>query len=82
MAQMILSTKQKEIKAKERRLMVPRREGSEWDGQGVWGFGIQTVSFGMDVKWGPTVQHRELCVIGSLCCTTEIVETLYINDFF
>ena len=34
------------------------------------------VTFGMDEQWGPTVRHRELCVIGSLCCTTVIEETL------
>ena len=26
----------------------------------------------MDGQWVPTVQHRELFVIGSLCCTTKI----------
>ena len=36
----------------------------------------QTATFGMDGQWGPTVQHRELCVIGPLCCTTELEETL------
>ena len=48
----------------------------------VWairGFWMQTVMFGMDGQWGPTVQHRELCVIGSLCCTTETENTLEIN---
>ena len=40
----------------------------------VWG--MQTVVFGMDGQWDPTVQHRELCVIGSLCCTTELDEIL------
>ena len=34
------------------------------------------VTFGMRGQWGPTVQHGELYVIGSLCCTTEIEETL------
>ena len=42
-------------------------------------FWMQTVIFGMDGHWGPTVQHREMCAIGSLCCTTEHEETLYIN---
>ena len=50
--------------------------GREWGGQGVWGWWMQMVTFGMDEQWGPTVQHRELCVTGSLCCTTEIEETL------
>ena len=48
----------------------------EWDGWVVWGFGMQIVIFGMDQQWGPTEQHRELCVIGSFYCTTEIGETL------
>lgn len=38
--------------------------------------GMQTVIFGMDGQWDPTVQHREMCVLGSLCCTTELDETL------
>ena len=42
--------------------------------RGVWG--MQTVVSGMDGQWDSTVQHRELCVIGSLCCTTELDETL------
>ena len=51
--------------------------GVGWDGQGVWGFWIQTtVIFGTDRKWVPMVQHRELYVIGSFCCTTETEETL------
>ena len=33
----------------------------------------------MDGQWDPTVQHREMCEIGSLCCTTEHEETLEIN---
>ena len=49
-------------------------EGVGW--VGIWGiWGIQTVIFGMDGQWDPTVQHREMCVIGSLCCTTELDET-------
>ena len=44
---------------------------------GIWG--MQTVTFGMDGQWDPTVQHREMSVIGSLCCTTKFDETLQIN---
>ena len=43
---------------------------------GVWG--MQTVIFEMDGQWDPTLQYREMCVIGSLCCTTELDETLSI----
>ena len=38
--------------------------------------GMQTVISGMDGQWDSTVQHREMCVIGSLFCTTELDETL------
>ena len=56
---MILSTRQKQIMDMESRLVVPRGEGREWDGWGVWGWWIQTIAFGMGKQWGPTVQHRE-----------------------
>ena len=48
----------------------------EWDGHGVCSWWMQTVKFGMDGQWNATIQHRELCMTGSLCCTTEIKETL------
>ena len=53
-------------------------EGRQSDGWGfqVWGCWMQTVTFGMDWQWAPTVQHKEWYVAGSLCCTTEIKETL------
>ena len=45
-------------------------KGREWERQAFWGFlGMQTVIPGVD-------GHREMCVIGSLCCTTELDETL------
>ena len=49
------------------------------DGHLGGGFWMLTVIFGVDGKWSPTVQHREMCVIGLLCCTTELEETLKIN---
>ena len=62
--------------------------------QGSWGservgwmrrllFWTHTVSYTWN-GWavGPAVQHRELGVIGSLCCTTETEETLQINYNF
>ena len=72
--------------------MVPRGEGG-WErrGEGGQGEGGQGegggsgmdgqfgLMFGMDGQWGLTVQHRELCVIGSLYYTTETEETLLIN---
>ena len=52
MAQMNLSTKQKQTHT-EIRLVAVKREGEGWMGQ------IQTTTFRMD-KQGATVQHREL----------------------
>ena len=67
MAQMILTTKQ-------------NVQGEQTCGSGgivgCMGSLGPTVLSGMDGQWGPTAQHRELCVIGSLCCATEIEETL------
>ena len=52
-----------------------KQEGVEWmDILGV--LGMQTVIFEMDGPWDPTVQHREMCVSGSFCCTTEVDERL------
>ena len=41
--------------------------------------GMQTIIFGVEGQWDPTIQHKEMYVTGSLCCTTELDETLYIN---
>ena len=84
MEQMILSKnnkqnkKQKQIMAKKSRLGVPRRErgGSGMDGHLSGELGMQIVIFGMDGQWGPTVRHREMCVIESLCSITEPDEIL------
>ena len=77
MAQMILSTNGNRSQPRRSDLWFSVEDGGrEWDGQAVWGLGMQTVTSGMDGQWGPTVQHRELCVIGSLCYTKEIEETL------
>ena len=64
--------------ANESRLGVPRGEGggSEMDGHFVGFFWMHTVIFGMNGEWGFTVQHREMCVIGTLCYTKEIEGTL------
>ena len=57
--------------AKKSRLRVPRVGRV-----GILGVsGMQTVISGMDGQWDPTVQHKEMCVIGSLYCTTELDET-------
>ena len=68
--------------AKKSRLVVPKGErgGSGIDGYFAFFcfvlfcfvFWLQTVILGMDGKCDPMVQHREMCVIGSLCCTTEL----------
>ena len=61
--------------AKESRLVVPRGWCGEWDVQGVEFLDANCYIWN---GWamGPTIQHRELCVIGSFRCTTEIEETL------
>ena len=74
MAQMILSTKQKQITGQgEQTCGCQRGRG---DGVGFQGWWIQTVTFGIDGQQGPTLHCRRPCVIESLCCTTEIEETL------
>ena len=60
----------------ESRLVVARRRGERGGWMGVWGWWIQTVTFGMHGQWAPTIQHRELYMIESLCYMTEIEETL------
>ena len=46
---MILSTKQKQTHGHgEQTCGCHGEEGREWDGQGVWGWWIQTVTFGVD----------------------------------
>ena len=37
--------------------------GREWDGRRVWGWWVQTATFGLDGQWGLTIQHRGLCLI-------------------
>ena len=83
MEQMILSKNNKRTKNTNRScqrradlgLGVGEGEGVGWIGiLGVWE--MHTVVFGIDGQWNPTVQHREMCVIGSLCCTTDPDETL------
>ena len=44
-----------------------------WTDQGFW---MQSVIFGMDRQYDPTVQNRELCGTESFSCTTEIEETV------
>ena len=74
--QMVLSTKQTDHGQREETYGSQGRGGKEWDKQGVWGFWMQTVKFGTDGQWSPTAQHKELCVHGSFCRTTEIEESL------
>ena len=40
---------------------------------------MHTLIFGMARQWDPTVQHREMCAIRSLCCTTQLDVTQSIN---
>ena len=57
MIQMNLSTENKLMDLENK--LVVARAGVEWDGLGVWGQQMQTITFGVD-KQSPTVQHREL----------------------
>ena len=50
---MIQSTKQKQVMDMESRLVIARRRGGEWDGWQIWGWWIQTITFGMDGQWAP-----------------------------
>ena len=72
---MILSTKHKQIMAKESSLDCWDGGKGKWDGRVIWDWWRQTVTC-MNGQRGPTVQHRELCVIGSLFCTTKVEEAL------
>ena len=65
MAQRILSTKQTDHRQGEQTSGSQRggRRGREWEWDG-WAFGgvwMQTIIFGMDGQWGPTVQHGAIC---------------------
>ena len=55
-------------------------QGGEEGGIGMVGeFRVGTcklLHLGMDGQWSHSAQCRELCVIRSLCCTTETEETL------
>ena len=74
MAQMILST-DTDTDHSQGEQICGCQGGREWDGQGVWGWWVKTVTLGMDGQWGLLCSPGN-CVIGSLCCTTEIGETL------
>ena len=67
--------------AKKSRLGAPKGEKgrSGMDRHFVGFFGCKLFISGVDGQWDPTVQHREMSVIGSLCCTTKFDETLQIN---
>ena len=61
MAQMNLSTEQKQThRCGEQTWGCQGGGRREWDGGGVWGQQVQTVTFRMEKQQGPAVQHREL----------------------
>ena len=70
MAQMILPTKQKQIMDMEIRLVVSSRMGMDRQ------FGDANCYIWNGWAMGPYCTHGKLCVTGSLCCATEIEETL------
>jgi len=85
MEQMILSKNIKQTNkqtkepdhGQEEKTGFPRGKGERVGWMGILRvFWVQTVIFGMDGQWDPTVQHREMCVVGSLCGTIEFDETL------
>ena len=57
------------------RVFKGEREGSGMDGH-LGGFLDANCCIWNGWQWDPTVQHRELCVIGSLHCTTELDKAL------
>ena len=65
---------------KKSRLEVPggKVEGVGWmDIWGLWGNANCYIwILGMDGQRDPTVRPGKMCVIGSLCCTTELDGTL------
>ena len=71
---MILYTKQKQVIDMESRFVVDGGEGVGW--MESLGLADTNYTFGMYGQKAYNVQHRELYVIGSLWCTTEIEETL------
>jgi len=52
LTQMNTSTKRSRLTDTENRLVV------KGEGQGVWAYKMQAVTYGMDKQQGPTVQHR------------------------
>ena len=60
---MIPFTEQKQIMDMERLVVTTGGGERQWDGQGVWDWQVQTITFRKGKQWGATVQHRELCPI-------------------
>ena len=61
---MNLSTKQKETHGHEAQTCSCQEGGEgEWDGLGVWGQQMQTITYRMNKQQGPTLQNRELYLI-------------------
>ena len=79
MAQLIQSTKHKQITIMESRFVVAGGRGERVRWTGSLGLVDANCNIWNGGQWDPTAQDRELCVNGSLCCTTEIEETLKIN---
>jgi len=63
MAQMILSTKHKQIMDMDSILAVAGGSRERVGRTGNLGFADATITFRMDKQLGPAVQHRELCLI-------------------
>lgn len=50
--------------------------GRKWDGWRVWGWGMQTVTFGMNWQWVPIGQHRELHNRNWKYCKSTIIKII------
>ena len=65
-------------------LWLSRVEMKEWDGPGVWGWVMQTITFNTDKQWHPIVQHRELWPISWVRPQWKIIwekECVYMYDW-
>ena len=61
--------------AKKSRLGIPgEKRGENGMNRHFGGLGDANCYSGMDGQWDPSVQHKEMSVIGSLCCTKNLMK--------
>ena len=78
MAQVILSTKQKHILAKESRLVIPRGRGEGMGWMGSLGFLMQTVKFEMEVNGALLYSTRNYVGLGHFAVQERLKKHLFI----